>query len=65
MATPGKIQLINGNWYFFYGGRMLDLKCGPRSKPPVTGEQVMRQCSERIETFMRDTEEWARKRTLT
>ena len=39
MAT-GKIQLINGNWYFFYAGRMMDLKCGPRTKPPVTKEQA-------------------------
>ena len=39
MAT-GKIQLINGIWYFFHGGRMIDLKCGPRTKPPVTQEQA-------------------------
>ena len=58
MAT-GKIQLINGNWYFFYGGRMMDLKCGPRTKPPVTQEQAENRCAEQIETFIRDTDEWA------
>ena len=58
MAT-GKIQLINGNWYFFYGGRMMDLKCGPRTKPPVTQEQAESRCAERIETFIRDTDERA------
>jgi len=58
MAT-GKIQLINGNWYFFYAGRMMDLKCGPRTKPPVTQEQAESRCAERIAMFMRDTDEWA------
>jgi len=58
MAT-GKIQLINGNWCCFYGGRMMDLKCGPRTKPPVTQEQAESRCAEQIETFIRDTDERA------
>ena len=61
MAT-GKIQLVNGNWCFFYGGRMMDLKCGPRTKPPVTQGQVESRCAERIETFKRETDEWAARR---
>ena len=55
-VNSGKIQLVNGTWRYFYKCRMLDLKCGPRDRKPVSRETAESLNHDLIEDFTKETD---------